>query len=79
MGQDERAAHAVREWLEDAWRHGEVVADQDDRLLRLAPRRPARWDRAGRDVQLVLRAVARVIIASGTRHQPAYGFSRVVR
>lgn len=26
---ERREVRAVREWLEDAWRHGEVVADGD--------------------------------------------------
>lgn len=39
---DSHAARAVRYWLEESWRHGEIVDDDEGRCL---PAAPARVDR----------------------------------
>ena len=38
----------IRQWLEDAWRHGEVIADRDGRLTPAASRQPALLSRLRR-------------------------------
>ena len=66
MQSDEREVHAVWEWLEDAWRHGEVVAEQDGCVSGSAPGRHPRARHLAHQVQRALRAT-RAVLHAGPR------------
>jgi hypothetical protein len=46
----------ANQWLEEAWRHGEVVADREETFLRFAPREGRLSARVNRWVRRLLRA-----------------------
>jgi hypothetical protein len=64
MPPEERDTHTVREWLEEAWRHGEVVAEQEASLNGAAPRRHTRARRLAQQVQRALRVIRAVLRAA---------------
>jgi hypothetical protein len=48
---DSRAALTVRRWLEEAWRHGEVVVDADGGMVTEQTWPPDRFHIHGNDLQ----------------------------
>jgi len=63
MRPEEHEARAVREWLDEAWRHGEIVAEQEGWLSRSAPRHP-RAQRVAHQLQRTVRATRAVLLAA---------------
>jgi hypothetical protein len=64
MRPEERDAQTVRAWLDEAWRHGEVVAEPEAWLNGAAPGRPARAPRGAHLVRRVVRALRAVLHAT---------------
>ena len=60
----EASERATRRWLEEAWRHGEVVADED-RPCAVTPVRPV-------DAVLYSRAVP-TLLPAGWSHEAVFG------
>jgi hypothetical protein len=47
---DSRALIGVRRWLEDAWRHGEIIVDNDGLEVTEPTQRPNRFETSRRTV-----------------------------
>lgn len=54
---DSRARIGVRRWLEEAWRHGEIVADDDGLETNEPARRPNRFEVSRREAEAPARDV----------------------